>query len=206
MPYLARQRPLLPSAQVSEMASGVITLPSRPLTFAENKYQSIASVTLTSGTQANFEFTSVPTGYRMYQIRLIGRSDRNVNDLGDGFNLEFNNDTGANYAYNGPGGENATATATRAHGSNAIFLQRLDSGTSTFRGMAVIDIFNPTATNVWKVTATLGGMAYSTTTNNTVTWRVGTWRSTSAITSIKLTPTNGNFTAGSTAGLYGVLE
>ena len=73
--HLGLQRILLPSAQVSSLTTGSITLPSARGQFTEpGDFESIATSTLSSAT-ASITFNSIPQTYKHLQIRMIGFSD-----------------------------------------------------------------------------------------------------------------------------------
>jgi hypothetical protein len=63
---------------------------------AVGDFQSIATVTVDSGGAADVEFTSISGTYTHLQIRSTARADNA--DTNNAFKIQFNSDTGNNYA------------------------------------------------------------------------------------------------------------
>ncbi len=73
--HLGLQRILLPSAQVSSLTTGSITLPSARGAYSEpGDFESIATSTVGSGGVASVTFNSIPLTFKHLQIRIIGFS------------------------------------------------------------------------------------------------------------------------------------
>jgi len=177
-----------------------------PFTFAVagGDFESIATVTVGSGGAANIEFTSIPGTYQHLQVRYIMRSDRSgaTNDL---VRVQFNSDTGSNYTYHELFGTGSTAGASGAANESALLANNATGATATSSvfGASVFDILDYASTSKFKTTRFLGGFDLNGSGQMEV--RSGLWRSTSAITAIKLYPQFGsNFVQHSTAALYGV--
>ena len=153
-------------------------------------YEPIATTTLGSA-QANVEFTSITGTYTdlvLIAVTQIGSS-------GDYLGVQFNSDTGSNYSRTRLSGNGTSASSERD--SSVVRLNFYAQPTSNF-AVNKIDIFNYSNTTTYKTVlcrtdqAALSTNAY-----------VGLWRSTSAITSIKLIGPS-NFSSGSTFTLYGI--
>jgi len=103
--HLGLQRILLPSAQVSQLTTGSITLPSARGQFTSpviNIFQSIETIAPSQGA-ASISFSSIPQTYTHLMIR--GMMKSNDAGVGNGFaGMRYNNDAGSNYyAANGYG-------------------------------------------------------------------------------------------------------
>ena len=203
--HLGLQRILLPSAQVSQLTTGSITLPSAGGEFFES-FDSISSTTLTTDTSSNIDFTSIPTIYTHLQLRILGKAADTSNVTDGNLRIQFNNDTGANYSSHymigksdgsKPAGSNASDTAMYA-GKRG----NLQTGRTLLYGISVIDILNYQNTNMFKTIrfyASVHGGSIGEVFHGTANWR-----SASAITSIKITMDTGNLGTNMTASLYGI--
>jgi hypothetical protein len=80
-------------------------------------YDSIATYTVGSGGAADVEFTSIPATYTHLQIRGIARSARS-GETDDNIALQFNADTGSNYAHHDINGNGSSAYSRRCQFSN----------------------------------------------------------------------------------------
>jgi hypothetical protein len=159
-------------------------------------FYQIATTTVGSGGAANIEFTSIPQNYTHLQIRGISKHVTEGNDY-----MQFNSDTGSNYSWHELWGDGATAFSSPGSTQSFMKVNYGFTDTSVF-GEAVIDILDYKNTNKFKTIRTLTGA-----TNNSsayVLLRSGNWRSTNAITSIKIYPASGNFSQYSSYSLYGV--
>lgn len=153
--------------------------------------------------QADVTFTNIPQTYTHLQIRLIGRSDRAANL--DSLRVQCNADTAGNYTEHSLYGDGSTASSFAAINQNYMQFYRLagaNAGSNTF-GSIYIDILDYKNTNKFKTARGLGGADNNG--SGEIYFMSGLWRSTSAITSIKLYPGVGtNFVANSSFALYGV--
>jgi hypothetical protein len=176
---------------------------SSRLTAPATAYESIATVTVGSGGAANVEFTSIPATYTHLQIRLIGRSDRAANL--DSLRLQANSDTASNYAEHGLYGDGASAGAFAGTSQTYMQFYRIagaNAGANIF-GAIYIDILDYANTNKFKTARSIGGADNNG--SGEIYLMSGLWRSTSAITSLKLLPGVGtNFTQYSQFALYGI--
>ncbi len=154
-------------------------------------YEPIATTTL--GTAAlNTEFTSIPSTYT--DLVLI-TSVKYVSSE-QGLALTFNSDTATNYSATYVYGNGSTAASGRDTGNVHIPIARADN-LNFWAG--VTNIFNYSNTTTYKTVLSRGNSG------TYVVGYVGMWRSTSAITSLKVaTLTGSNFASGSTFTLYGI--
>jgi hypothetical protein len=177
---------------------------------AAGDYESIATVTVGSGGAANVEFTSIPSTYVHLEIRFIGRSTTS-SIYSQSIYVAVNSDTATNYSRHYLGAYTGGYAATAAGGDvnqtyislpNCISSNAYDNSMFGAGSISILDYQN---TNKYKTVRMLGGAEANSSTNvSTIFFSSGLWRSTSAITSIKLTPSNGDFMQYSHFALYGI--
>jgi len=159
-------------------------------------YEPIATTTLSSAA-SSITLSSIPATYTDLRVVLICLESATASVF-----YTFNSDTAANYSRTGLYGDGSTATSFSNTGSssNRLFV---GSGNSTIPALGTVDIFSYAGSTFKTSLATeasdLNGSGYS-------SRIVNLWRSTSAITSITLSPSSGNFNTGTTATLYGILK
>jgi hypothetical protein len=163
-------------------------------------FESIATTTLTTAT-STITFSSIPATYTHLQIRAIARVTNAVSELD--IITQFNSDTASNYSSHQLYGDGSSAASGHFLGTNmTLYYTSGASAIANNFGCAIIDILDYANTNKYKTTRSLSG------TDNNGTgyalFRSGNWRSTSAITSITLTPSSGNIAQYSSFALYGV--
>ena len=175
------------------MLNSVLGSFSSGVAASTSSYESIASVTPTSGT--SITFSSIPATYKHLQIRSNLDNAGNTQLL-----MTMNSDTGSNYAWHLLYGTGASAAATGGATATSINYGSF-TGTSSGLGVSIIDVIDYASTTKYKTTRTFAGRD----TNGTgwIQLSSGLWQSTSAITSITLTDPNYSFTAG-TIALYGI--
>ena len=171
-------------------------------------FESIATVSVGGGGAASAEFTSIPATYSHLQLRIIARTNRPATENNDYLNVRFNSDTGNNYARhrlfaNDEGTVSAVGTASIAQ----FYLENFTAGGSAANafGAAVMDILDYKNVNKYKTARMIAGKDENATTTGQVIFHSGLWRSTSAITSITITPGIGTtITQYSHFALYGI--
>jgi hypothetical protein len=163
-------------------------------------FNSIATQTVGSGGASSITFSSIPSTYTHLQLRVLSKTvGGDYNDL----QMNFNGDTGNNYAWHRMYGNGAVGVAQATTSTN--YLPLLDTGStqgSNVFAVNVSDILDYTNTNKYKVTRTLEGAD-----NNGTSYIIlssGLWQNTSAITSITLVGQGGNFVQYSSFALYGI--
>ena len=165
----------------------------------------IPIATVTVGTAvANITFSNIPQNYDHLQIRGTARSSQAT--AGDiDILMQFNGDTGANYDVHYIYGAGGTSTVA----SPAINRTSVTAGEIVKDGVVanlyapfITDILDYSNTNKNKVLKVLSG--WTTNVDGYVYYNSGNWRSTAAITSMVLTPYQGNFMTYSTIALYGI--
>ena len=165
-------------------------------------FYQIATSTATGGAVSNITFSSIPQDYTHLQIRGIHRSASTDGSI----DFQLNSDTGSNYARHSITGDGATASSSASvNATHAGFGGSASStaGSNIF-GSFVLDIFDYTNTNKFKTTRSIGGIDNNG--SGAVNLRSNLWRSTSAITSIKIyNASSGNSLAQySSFALYGI--
>ncbi len=165
----------------------------------ENSFFSIETQIVGSGGASYIEFTNIPQNYTHLQIRGIAKSTTNTQ-----VDLTFNSDTGSNYSYHQFGGTGSTAysesSVNRANIASVIGGPS-SSETSGFSG-GYLDILDYRDTNKFKTIRSLTGWDGNGAGSAVLT--SGNWRSTSAITTIRLTSRTYNFVQNTQFALYGI--
>jgi hypothetical protein len=162
-----------------------------------SSYESIQTVTLGSA-QSTISFSSIPSTYKHLQIRGIMKTSATS---GGSTSITFNSDTAGNYSMHGLSGNGASASAYGFTGETKIYVGYGTQDTTQFSAL-IIDILEYANTNTYKTVRALSGL--DTNGGGIVELLSGNWRSTSAVTSITLTPQSANFTQYSSFALYGV--
>jgi hypothetical protein len=157
---------------------------------AGSTYTPIATTTLGSAA-ATVTFSSIPGTY----TDLILVADT-VNASGaDNFLLNFNSDTGSNYSVTRLNGNGTSASSSR--GTNQTILQCGEVYST--RSTTIVQILNYSNSTTYKTTLTRQNNAGA-----GVNANVNLWRSTAAITTILISTSSYNFSAGSQFTLYGI--
>ena len=160
----------------------------------------IASVTVGAGGASSIDFTSIPSTYTDLCVKMSTRSNGAYADI----KFQFNGDTGSNYAWksvrgNGSGIDNSgTASDTKLIIGDTV----ANADTANTFGNSEIYIPNYTSSNYKSVSADSVGENNATTAYSVLTANL--WKSTSAITSIKIYSGTGSLVQYCTAVLYGI--
>jgi hypothetical protein len=159
-------------------------------------YEKIATTTITTNT-ASYTFSSIPSTYTDL-VLIMG----NVNNTDASQTLmQFNSDTGSNYSRTALDGNGSSASSVRNSSQTSIMLEY--AGYPSFDGSknytGVWNIMNYANSTTYKTVLGRGSSA-----STGVVASVGLWRSTSAITSIKIQPAYGNSFTYATFTLYGI--
>ena len=166
-------------------------------------YESIATVT-GNGSATSLTFSSISGTYKHLQIRFIGRSLRN--GVSDNLNIQFNGDSGSNYATHHlysdgtSAGAGGAANATSIDASNAV--RASGSSNTLVYGAGIIDIHDYASTTINKTVRIISGFDFNG--SGRIALSSGFRNSTSAVTSITLQSDGNAFATGSTFALYGI--
>lgn len=155
---------------------------------ATNTYVALETLTITS-TTASVTFSSIPQNYTDLRL-VVNGALTSLEDIG----IQFNSDTGSNYSYTNIYGNGSAAGSQRQSNMTVMYVGALNGSQSS----SVFDFMNYSNSTTYK-TVLSGSYAAS--------WcvfaKVGLWRSTAAINTIKVMPVN-SFTSGTTLTLYGI--
>ena len=168
-----------------------------------NSYASIATVTVGSGGASTITFSSIPSTYTHLQIRGISRST--YVGSGDGNYVQFNGDTGSNYAYHLLIGTGSSVVAAANSSYTYMYVGDTTGSTSTsgMFGAFVLDLFDYTNGNKYKTLRTLNGNDQNG--SGSVRFVSGLWQNTAAVNAITINSLNGaGFAQYSSFALYGV--
>ena len=164
---------------------------------AAGDFDSIATVTVGSGGASDITFTSIPSTFTHLQIRGIIRTSADTFQL-----LQFNSDTGNNYAYHYLYGNGSIAGSGAVSSTSSIGFVDSPSTASRFNGF-VMDVLDYKSTNKNKTTRALGGVDNNG--SGIVLLNSGLWFKTpEAVTSIKIFPNTGTYQQYSHFALYGI--
>lgn len=207
--HLSLQRPLLPTAQVSALTTGSITLPSargaavEPLALAT--FESIASSSI-AGTPTSVSFSSIPQTFKHLEVRIFGRTTATGAGGIDCY-MQFNGLTTSIYNWiEGYGAGNATDGASAGINSTTWNVMRnsLPRAGETGYGASIVRIMDYTDTsknrNAYWICGYKGQSLYG---NVSVVF--GSTTSSAAISSLTFTIEGGAaFTNDSHITLYGL--
>jgi hypothetical protein len=162
-------------------------------------YEPIATTTLGSAA-SSITFSSIPGTYT--DLRLVFTYYVDTGSLYS--TVRFNSDSGSNYSYTQIFGNGSSASSGSSTNNSNTWLSTGDTISTSLMGMGTMDIFSY-AGSTNKTVLVTGSYDKN---GSGVTGRlVSLWRSTSAITSITIGLSgSGNYVAGSTATLYGILK
>jgi hypothetical protein len=167
-------------------------------------YEPLAVATVPSGGVASITFGSIPQTYTHLQVRAIGRSNR-TGTTGEFIKLTFNSDSGSNYADHAFFGDGTTVAAQSATSAAFIRLNRFAGSLEPANvfGTIILDIVDYANTSKNKTVRNFGGIDNNG--SGDIWFMSGLWQSTSAITSVTLTPGGGTlYSQYSQFALYGI--
>jgi len=146
----------------------------------------------------------IPAGYSGLQIQVLARADGAF--FSGGFQLQFNNDTAADYDYiwtDNSNGVSSSFISTGITSGKVMEGPGASIATATIFGAAHVTIPAYADTTAYKAFTSLGGFA-ETSGHSELVHSVSTWRSTAAITRIALITGIGNLVAGSRMTIWGL--
>ena len=162
-------------------------------------YEPIATTTLGSAA-ADITFSSISASYTDLRVVLVATANSGSQRI----HWRFNSDTGSNYSNTILLGDGASATSVRSTSQTSIRSANANT-LSTNPSVTIIDIFSYAgSTNKTCLIASSSDQNGS----GNVARTVGLWRNTTTITSVSASPEfgGGDFAAGTTATLYGILK
>jgi hypothetical protein len=155
-------------------------------------YEPIASTTL-GASAADITFTSIPGGWTDIALVITGDT---TGASWVGLVCQVNGDTGSNYSETYLYGDGSAAGSGRA--SSAAYMN-LGAISATNPSPNTFQFMSYSNTNVFKTVLAASGI-----TDGWVKRAVGLWRSTSAITSIKVYHPTDSLASGTVAAIYGI--
>lgn len=168
--------------------------------YSPDNFESIATVIVGSGGASEINFTSIAGSYAHLQIRGIC----NKSSAGDvAMRMSFNSDTATNYTYHFLDG-NGSSTLVGGTGNDLLDVFYPISTTASIFSAVIIDILDYSDTSKFKTSRILGGTDLNG--SGRFGLKSGLWRSTNAITSIKLNPSSGSFSQYTKFALYGIRD
>lgn len=161
---------------------------------AGSTYIPIATTTLGSAT-SNITFSSISSAYTDLILIVNGGFSSN-----DALAMQVNSDTNANYSTTVLNGDGSSAISWRQSNGTKIYMNYNGITGSSYSGLWNINLQNYSNTTTYK---TIMGRYIGA--SNETGASVGLWRTTSAISTIKIYGNSGtNLLSGTTATLYGV--
>lgn len=154
-------------------------------------YEPIATTTLGSNA-SDITFSSIPSTYTDLVLVVNGHLT-----VDDNVFLQFNGDTGSNYSFTLLRGDGSSATSSRDSNRTQLFLGGI---LTTATGNTISSIQNYSNNTTYKTVLTRTNGV----TSGAAQGRVGLWRNTSIITSVKVGVASGNFVSGTSFTLYGI--
>ena len=155
-------------------------------------YEPIATTTL-GAAQTSYTFTSISGSYTDLYLVIAGSGAVS----GGNMLLQFNSDTASNYSTTILFGDGSSAGSARASSASSMNIGDLDA---TTQSNTLVSIMNYSNTTTYKT-----ALGRSNRSAVAVAAKVGLWRSTSAITSVKVFFSTADvFTSGTTLTLYGI--
>jgi hypothetical protein len=185
---------------VTKLLPGVVASGISGNLFAPSgAYDSIATVTPYT-TTTTVVFNSIPSTYTHLQIRVS--SNYGTGAANNGFWVQFNGDTAANYFWHQLYGNGTTVASGAAATRNEIYCGVLAGTSSSYAGAAVIDILDYASVNKNKTVRSLTGSDLNG--SGFVKLMSGAWaNSSTAVSSITIT-TDSTFGSNSSFALYGI--
>lgn len=161
-------------------------------------YTTIATTTVSGTTTQSVTFSSISGSY----TDLIVVFNGGTNASGSNVDVTFNNDTGSNYSVTYLNGDGTSATSGRATNQTAIRTNDGGYPSTDYNTVHIFSVMNYSNSTTYKTLLSRANKA--TGTGAGVSAVVGLWRSTSAITSIKINVGANCFRDGSTLSIYGI--
>lgn len=153
---------------------------------------------------ADMTFTGIPATYRSLTLQLMVRSTTVATT--ENLYMRFNGDTAGNYDRQYFYGNNATMVAASAAAQVSIYLGLISGASAPANAASPLDIAIPdyARTTFEKTMMCRSFEKFGTVAGQFAAWiSMGAWRSTAAITDIRVFPGANNFLAGSVATLWG---
>lgn len=164
---------------------------------AGGDYESIATVNVGLLGSASVTFSSIPSTYQHLEVRFIAKAA-----LSTRLRLQINTDTATNYSTHLLIGDGSGVAAIGAANQDKIAISAAVSGTANVFAGGVVSVLDYKDTNKFKTVRTLSGIDNNG--SGEVALNSGSWRSTSAVTSLRFFFDSGNLDQYSSFALYGI--
>jgi hypothetical protein len=143
-------------------------------------------------------FSSIPQAYEHLQLRAyLNNAVGNIS-----VSMQFNGDTGTNYAKHIIYGDGSAAAASGVATTASMTFHIYSGNTSNIFSAAVMDVLDYANTN--KNTTVRGICGWDNNGSGSVMLGSGLWVNTNAVTSITFGAAGGTWSSGSTIALYGI--
>jgi hypothetical protein len=159
-------------------------------------YTPLANVTLASAT-SSITLGSIPSTYRDLVISFTALGSATLAGR-----IRVNGDTAGNYHYVRMSGSGTTGTSGGANTITSGFISAIAQATTTGALQININLMDYSATNKHKIILSRAGQAGNGTEAFTVRWA----NTATAITSVTLFTSTGNWEIGTTVALYGIVS
>ena len=157
-------------------------------------YTPLANLTLGSAS-SSVTFSSIPATYTDLICIVVAKGSTTLEAR-----VRFNADAGSNYFYLRRSGSGSTGSSATAASQTSGFLSAIAQATTTDALQMNINIMGYSATNTHTTIVSRADNAA----NGTEAF-VNRWANTAAVTSVQILTSTGNWAAGSTFALYGVI-
>jgi hypothetical protein len=157
-------------------------------------YTPLANLTLGSAA-SSVTFGSIPATYRDLICVVVAQGSTTLQGR-----IRLNGDTAANYVYQRLSGNGSSASAATATNQSLGFLSSIAQATTTDAIQININIIDYSATDKRKTIISRANQAA----NGTEAFG-NSWANTVAVTSVQIFTNTGNWAAGSTFALYGIV-
>ena len=156
-------------------------------------YKALATTTLSTST-ASVTFSSIPATYRDLVVVVTALGSTTLEGR-----IRVNGDTGSNYTFVRMSGNGSAATSASPASGSSGFLSVIADATTTDPLTMIVNIMDYSATDKHKTiisrasAAGTGAEAFA-----------NRWANTSAITSVQILTSTGNWASGATFNLFGI--
>jgi len=157
-------------------------------------YTPLANTTLSSAA-SSVTFSSIPATYRDLVVVVVAEGSTTLQGR-----IRFNGDTSSSYDYVRMSGSGSAATTATATNNSSGFISAIAQATTTGALQMNINIMDYSTTNKHKTTISRANQSA----NGTEAF-ANLWKNSSAITSVQILTSTGNWASGSTFALYGVI-
>lgn len=161
-------------------------------------YEPIATSTL--GSAGEITFSSIPSTYSDLKVVLVCRA-ASTSYNSQQLNIRYNSDLSTNFSYVRVTGDGSTASYTSGTSQNRIFVADAVPGAADVWGIVIVDIVDYSGSQRKTSLISVAGDRNG---SGIVASQAALWRSTSAISTIRLFPDIENFGTGTTATLFGI--